>query len=73
MVVYHIQVSALLYQPALIPPLASHLRHESRAPRRGYHVVQRLMGHSNIATTTRYLHLSDADLLAAVDRAFPEG
>jgi site-specific recombinase XerD len=31
-----------------------------------------LMGHSNIATTTRYLHLSDADLLEAVDRAFPE-
>ena len=37
------------------------------------HVVQRLMGHANIATTTRYLHLSDADLRAAVDRAFPEG
>ena len=37
------------------------------------HVVQRLMGHSNIATTTRYLHLSDADLLEAIDRAFPEG
>ena len=36
------------------------------------HVVQRLMGHANIATTTRYLHLSDADLLAAIDRAFPE-
>jgi site-specific recombinase XerD len=36
------------------------------------HVVQRLMGHSNIATTSRYLHLSDADLLEAVDRAFPE-
>jgi site-specific recombinase XerD len=36
------------------------------------HVVQRLMGHSNIATTTRYLHLQDADLLAAIDRAFPE-
>ena len=36
------------------------------------HVVQRLMGHSNIAMTTRYLHLSDADLLAAIDRAFPE-
>ena len=35
------------------------------------HVVQRLMGHSNIATTTRYLHLSDADLSAAVDKAFP--
>ena len=27
------------------------------------HVVRRLMGHSNIATTTRYLHLSDSDLL----------
>jgi site-specific recombinase XerD len=36
------------------------------------HVVQRLMGHSNIAATTRYVHLSDADLLAAIDRAFPE-
>jgi len=34
-------------------------------------VVQRLMGHSNIATT-RYLHLSDADLLEAIDRVFPE-
>ena len=32
----------------------------------------RLMGHSNIATTTRYLHLVDADLLDAVDRAYPE-
>jgi hypothetical protein len=39
----------------------------------GIHVVQRLMGHSNIATTSRYLHLVDADLLAAVDREFPEG
>ena len=35
------------------------------------HVVQRLLGHSNIATTTRYLHLSDADLTDAVDKAFP--
>jgi hypothetical protein len=30
------------------------------------------MGQSNIATASRYLHLVDADLLAAIDRAFPE-
>ncbi|MGO9407971.1 MAG: tyrosine-type recombinase/integrase [Acidimicrobiales bacterium] len=36
------------------------------------HTVQRLLGHASITTTTRYLHLSDADLLAAVPRAFPE-
>lgn len=35
-------------------------------------VVQRLMGHSNVATTSRCLHLSDTDLLDAVDQAFPE-
>ena len=35
------------------------------------HVVQRLLGHSNIATPTRYLHLSDADLTDAVDKSFP--
>ena len=35
------------------------------------HVVQRLMGHSNIATTSRYLHLSDSDLIDAIDRAYP--
>jgi site-specific recombinase XerD len=36
------------------------------------HLVQRLMGHSNIATTTRYLHLYDTDLAEAVNQAFPE-
>jgi site-specific recombinase XerD len=35
------------------------------------HVILRLMGHSSVTTTTRYLRLSDADLTAAVDRAFP--
>jgi site-specific recombinase XerD len=30
------------------------------------------MGHSNVATTSRYLHLSGADLIEAIDRAFPE-
>ena len=36
------------------------------------HLVQRLLGHSNIVTTARYIHLADADLADAVDMAFPE-
>jgi site-specific recombinase XerD len=35
------------------------------------HVVQRLLGHANLETTTRYLHLVDEDLRAAIDRAYP--
>jgi site-specific recombinase XerD len=35
------------------------------------HLVQRLLGHSNISTTVRYLHLNDTDLADAVDLAFP--
>jgi site-specific recombinase XerD len=34
-------------------------------------IAQRLLGHSNIATAVRYLHLSDQDLKDAVDGAFP--
>lgn len=36
------------------------------------HVVQRLLGHEKLETTTRYLHLLDTDLRAAIDRAFPD-
>lgn len=35
------------------------------------HVVQRLLGHRHLETTTRYLHLVDADLRAAIDRTYP--
>ncbi len=35
------------------------------------HLVQRLLGHCTITTTTRYLHLDDTDLAEAVDLAFP--
>lgn len=34
------------------------------------HVIQRLLGHANIATTVRYLHADDAILRAAVDSTF---
>ncbi len=34
-------------------------------------VVQRLLGHVNLETTTRYLHLADADLRTAIDRVYP--
>ncbi len=35
------------------------------------HVVQRLLGHTNLETTTRYLHLLDHDLRRAIDRTYP--
>ncbi|MEX2502428.1 MAG: tyrosine-type recombinase/integrase [Trueperaceae bacterium] len=35
------------------------------------HVVQRLLGHSHLESTTRYLHLLDTDLRAAIDRTYP--
>ncbi len=34
-------------------------------------VVQRLLGHVNLETTTRYLHLADEDLRAAIDQVYP--
>ena len=42
--------------------------------RRGLDIykVKRLLGHAKLATTERYLHLSDDDLADAVDLAFPE-
>jgi site-specific recombinase XerD len=42
--------------------------------RRGVDVskVQRLLGHSRLATTERYVHLVIEDLAAAVDQAFPD-
>jgi site-specific recombinase XerC len=57
---------------ALPAPLAPLLRDQPLTPGADIHVVQRLLGHSNFASTTRYLHLSDADLADAVDKAFPE-
>jgi hypothetical protein len=36
------------------------------------YAVQRLNGSLQHPDESRYLHLSDADLLAAIDRAFPE-
>jgi site-specific recombinase XerD len=35
-------------------------------------VVQRLLGHANLETTCRYLHLADDDLRAAIDRVWPD-
>lgn len=52
-------------------PLAAHLRGEPRAQGRGHPSGPASDRPSNVATTTRYLHLSDADLLAAVDGALP--
>lgn len=42
--------------------------------RRGVDIykVKRLLGHSKLVTTERYLHLNDDDLADAVDKAFPE-
>ena len=34
--------------------------------------IRRVLGHSSITTTIRYLHLTDADLSDAIDRAFKE-
>ncbi len=34
------------------------------------HTVQRLLGHSRLATTERYLHLVDDDLQRSIDRVF---
>ena len=39
--------------------------------REDLHVAQRLLGHSTMATIIGYVHRSDADLMDAVDRAFP--
>lgn len=35
------------------------------------HKVQRVLGHTKITTTLRYLHLADGDLADAIDSAFP--
>ena len=68
-------VSRLSPTSSMLGPVHRLNRGATSLIRRGedIHVVQRLMGHSNIATTSRYLHLSDADLIEAIDRAFPEG
>ncbi|MGB7722038.1 MAG: hypothetical protein WBL65_19215 [Bryobacteraceae bacterium] len=35
-------------------------------------VVQKLAGHTSISTTMRYVHLNDADVLAAITKAEEE-
>ena len=55
----------------LPPRLAALLRHQPAAPGSRRPRRPAPSGHSTIATTTRYLHLSDADLTDAVDKAFP--
>ena len=36
------------------------------------HTVSRLLGHSRVAVTERYLHLDTGDLAAALNRAYPQ-
>ncbi|MGN6132832.1 MAG: tyrosine-type recombinase/integrase, partial [Nocardioidaceae bacterium] len=36
------------------------------------HSVSRLLGHSRVTTTERYLHLDTGDLAAALERAYPD-
>lgn len=35
-------------------------------------IVQKLAGHTNIGTTMRYVHLNDADVVAAMKKADEE-
>ena len=46
---------------------ASHL-----AMKKPLHVVQKLLGHSNITTTMRYSHVADVDLREAIDSLNPK-
>jgi site-specific recombinase XerD len=43
-------------------------------PRRGasLETIRRVLGHSSITTTIRNLHVTDADLSEAIDRAFKQ-
>jgi site-specific recombinase XerD len=51
------------------PHMLRHSRLTVLARHAGVQVAQRIAGHSSLATTSRYLHVSDPQLRSAYDQA----